>query len=285
MEGDESSLTLFSFDKDVNTWIPLPSMVDTENNLLTGWTDHFSLFDFNIQDWEAARLPSVAGFQVSPFTGAGTYSFPFQVPPGPGGLQPNLSLSYNSQVVDSANSRTQASWVGMGWSLETGYIQRNMNGTAFYEGDDTYTLHVNGISSRLLPVGEGTDGVGDYIEYHPVEENFWRIRYYPEVQYSAYAPDISHWEIWDGEGNHYTFSPGPYYPDYKNCSIEFLRRWQWPLTKVTNRFGQSLVFDYAYENKVTRRCIDQGSQSYHHTAVYPSTIIYPNGDDHRELYA
>ncbi|OGO16652.1 MAG: hypothetical protein A2Z14_09880 [Chloroflexi bacterium RBG_16_48_8] len=171
-QGDEASLTLFTFDEEENTWVPLPSMVDTENNLLTSWTDHFSLFDFNIQDWEAARLPSVAGFQVSPFTGAATYSLPIEVPPGPGGLQPSLSLNYNSQMVDSANSKTQASWVGMGWSLETGYIQRNMNGTADFEGDDTFTLHVNGSSSLLLPVGEGTDGVGDYIEYHPVEENF-----------------------------------------------------------------------------------------------------------------
>jgi RHS repeat-associated protein len=275
VQGDEESLTLFAFDEEENTWIPLPSMVDTENNLLTGWTDHFSLFDFNVQDWEAARLPSVEGFQVSTFTGAATYSFPIQVPPGPGGLQPSLSLSYNSQVVDSANSRTQASWVGMGWSLDTGYIQRNMKGTVFYEEDDTFTLHVNGTSNLLLPVGEGTDGVGDYIEYHPVEENYWRIRYYPEVGYGGYALDISHWEIWDGEGNHYLFNPGPSYPDYKDYRIDLLRRWQWPLTRVTNRFGQSLTYSYETEYKVTRRCTDC-DQAYHQAAVYPSTITYSN---------
>ena len=46
--------------------------------------------------------------------------------PGTAGLQPVLSLSYNSQVFDEGAAFTQASWVGSGWSLNTGAIVRNM---------------------------------------------------------------------------------------------------------------------------------------------------------------
>ena len=60
------------------------------------------------------------------YRGSRLYSYPIRLfPPGAGGWQPSLALTYNSQVVDNANSMTQASWVGMGWSLDTGYIQRN----------------------------------------------------------------------------------------------------------------------------------------------------------------
>ena len=147
-------------------WAPIQSQVDTKGNILNAWVDHFSVFDVNAQNWEAARLPNLQGFQVAAFTGAATYSFPIQVPPGPGGLQPGLSLSYNSLVVDNASGYTQASWVGMGWSLETGYIQRNMKGTMTWLDDDTYSLSANGTGGMMI-IGE--DGF-----YHTTQELFWR---------------------------------------------------------------------------------------------------------------
>lgn len=119
--------SLFYYDEKAGTWMPLPTQVNTTTNQISGSSDHLMVFDFDIQNWEGATLPTVKGFQVALYTDAATYAYPFQLPPGPGGFQPNLQLSYNSQVVDSATNKTQASWVGMGWSLETGYIERDMH--------------------------------------------------------------------------------------------------------------------------------------------------------------
>jgi len=43
-----------------------------------------------------------------------------------GGVQPDLSLAYSSQSVDGRTAATnnQANWIGDGWSMDPGYIER-----------------------------------------------------------------------------------------------------------------------------------------------------------------
>jgi hypothetical protein len=74
LQGHEDSLFLFYFDEEAAGWIPLPSQVHTETNTLIGTSDHLTVFDINEQDWQAATLPTLAGFQVAGFTGAAQYS-------------------------------------------------------------------------------------------------------------------------------------------------------------------------------------------------------------------
>jgi len=133
--GNESMITMFYYDKTRWQWSPILSQVDMVNHTVTGYTNHFSLYATSAQDWNSAKMPTLDGFQVSSFTGAGTYSYPLEVPTGPGGLQPSLSFSYNSQAVDRATSYTQASQVGMGWSFDQGYIERNMHGSNDFLND------------------------------------------------------------------------------------------------------------------------------------------------------
>ena len=109
-----------------------------------------------------------------------------------------------------------------------------------------------------------------------------RIRHYQLENHDGYLRDDSFWLVWDKTGTRYKFGPGPYYPDFKTCGVEMLRRWQWPLVRVRNIFGQELRYEYEYEKKVSvGHC--KGYQSYHSTAVYPVAIYYPH-DRYRVIF-
>jgi len=61
---------------------------------------------------------------VNEFTGDFTYNIPLLEVPGPHGSSYPLSLSYHSGV----NQEEEASWVGYGWTLNPGAINRNTRG-------------------------------------------------------------------------------------------------------------------------------------------------------------
>lgn len=144
---------LYWYDPEQQGWSGLLSWVDDETNTLHGVTNHFSTFDIGVNDWQAAKTPSVEAFQVSTFTGAATYSLPIEVPAGPGGFQPSLSLNYNSQVVDHSTTLSSPGWVGMGWSLDTGSIdlKRNLSGNDHI----SYSLRMNGMSTEIIQTPQG----------------------------------------------------------------------------------------------------------------------------------
>lgn len=60
---------------------------------------------------------------VNPLTGDFTYNLPLLEVPGPEGSYP-LALSYHAAI----QPNEEASWVGLGWSLNPGAIARNVNG-------------------------------------------------------------------------------------------------------------------------------------------------------------
>ena len=78
------------------------------------------------------------------FTGTATTSIPIEVPPGRGGVQPELALVYGS-----ANGN---GWVGMGWKLEKGVVERQTKFGVDYNGDD-YVFRLSGINVELVNIG------------------------------------------------------------------------------------------------------------------------------------
>ncbi|MBC6447576.1 type IV secretion protein Rhs [Actinokineospora sp. HBU206404] len=81
---------------------------------------------------EATSLSPSATWAVSAHTGDFTWSYPMRVPPAAGGLEPDLGLSYRSSAVDGRTSVTnnQPTWVGDGWDLSAGFVERTYGGCA-----------------------------------------------------------------------------------------------------------------------------------------------------------
>jgi RHS repeat-associated protein len=135
-----------------------------------------------------ANLSPTGDHGVALFTGAFTYSYPIAVPPGRRGIQPNLSLLYNSQA--------QNGWLGLGWNFSIGSIQRSTKkGIPTYDdSQDTFVLQFQGQTSQLVSVSTGSDGTGSYTEYRAqIESAFMRLRYY--------APSL--WIATSKDGNQY----------------------------------------------------------------------------------
>lgn len=89
--------------------------------------------------------PEFSGFEpagtsnmVDPFSGDFTYNIPLFELPGPDGGYP-FNLSYHSGVTMDQ----EASWVGLGWSLNHGAITRNMRGIPDEFAGDTVVREVD----------------------------------------------------------------------------------------------------------------------------------------------
>ena len=74
----------------------------------------------------ATSLSPSATWSVSGQSGDFGWSYPLRVPPVPGGLTPDLALAYQSSEVDgrTSASNNQSSWIGDGWELNPGFVER-----------------------------------------------------------------------------------------------------------------------------------------------------------------
>ncbi|MEU7244916.1 polymorphic toxin-type HINT domain-containing protein [Streptomyces sparsogenes] len=122
-------------------------------------------------DYKATSLSPSAAWNTNLNTGDFTWSYGMSVPDVPGGLTPNVGLSYSSGGVDgrTANTNNQSSWVGDGFDLWPGFIERRYkpcaddgvkNADGSKPGDlcwayDNAFISFNGKGGELVP--NGTD--------------------------------------------------------------------------------------------------------------------------------
>ncbi|MEU2429881.1 polymorphic toxin-type HINT domain-containing protein [Streptomyces sp. NPDC007861] len=123
-------------------------------------------------DYKASPLSPSAAWQTNLNTGDFSWSYPMTVPNVPGGLTPNLALSYSSAGVDGRTGSTnnQSSWVGDGFDLSPGFIERRYkpcaeddveNAEGNKPGDlcwayDNAFMTFNGKGGELVPAGTDT---------------------------------------------------------------------------------------------------------------------------------
>jgi len=113
-------------------------------------------------------------FKVDDFTGAAHLGYPLLVPPGRNGLTPKLSLSYSSSGGNS--------WVGVGWDIPIGFIQRRepRKGVPKYDDSDVYELNLGGSPQELVPIGSDEyrlkiEGAYLWIKYYS-SGNYWEVK-------------------------------------------------------------------------------------------------------------
>jgi len=178
----ESELVLFSYDEDQARWLPLPTTVDAGTGVATAIVDHFSAFQISDGAQPSLNyLPNVKGWQTDLFTGAATYGMPLEVPAGPGGVKPPLTLSYNSQTVDGKPGQHEgirAGWTGLGWSLDTGFVALqktyNQDSANYYNlsfGGHAYTL----TRGMALVTGADPNNPSQW-EWKTSDETYLRVR-------------------------------------------------------------------------------------------------------------
>lgn len=171
-------------------------------------------------DYRASTLSPTGSWDVSTGSGAFTYNLPIQLPTPPMGSAPSLALTYNSQSVDgrTSASNNQASWAGMGWDFNVGYIERRYRSCA-QDGLPTigdlcwdspnsdeepsgavYVINLNGVTSELIQDNNGSGS------YHVKDDPGWRV----QRLFNGYGAgrDGEYWVISSQEGHRYYFGWG-----------------------------------------------------------------------------
>ncbi|MFF7205328.1 RHS repeat domain-containing protein [Streptomyces sp. NPDC008141] len=114
----------------------------------------------------ATSLAPSSSWSAGGSNGGFTWKYDINTPDVPGNVAPQLNLSYASQSIDGRTAATnnQANWIGDGWSMEPGYVERRYvsctddmkNGNNSTKvGDlcwkkDNAVLNLNGQSNALI---------------------------------------------------------------------------------------------------------------------------------------
>ncbi len=170
-----------------------------------------------------------AGGTVIPdlFTGTLSYSVPISVPAGRHGTDPGLALSYQS---DYGNG-----WVGVGWELEVGSIERSIKSGVSYTAE-SYVLRTPGSTIDLVNIDNNAN-----IEFRAqIEGAFLNI-----IKVTAADNRIS-WQVTDTDGVRYLYgeTTASRQDDPANADHIF----KWCMDKVIDTNGNFL--DISYDKNV-----------------------------------
>ncbi|GAA1563233.1 RHS repeat-associated core domain-containing protein [Kribbella karoonensis] len=233
-------------------------------------------------DYKATSLAPSGKWQVSDQSGDFTWSYDLRVPPVPSGLTPDLAVSYDSQSVDgrTATSNNQPSWIGEGWDLGVGYIERSYkacaddlngnNGTTktgdLCWGTDNATMSLAGHStplvlengtwrpksddgSRVEHLTDGTNGDNDH--------EYWRVTTTDGTQYVFGRTTDSAWTV-------PVFGNNAGEPCYQTTydAAWCQQAYRWNLQSVTDAHGNTITYKYAPESNLYGRNLGKSAVSY-----------------------
>ncbi|MFJ8959158.1 RHS repeat-associated core domain-containing protein [Lentzea sp. NPDC102401] len=214
----------------------------------------------------ATPLAPSGSWDVTPNTGEFGWNYPLRVPPAPGGFEPELALKYSSSSVDGRTSATnnQASWVGDGWDLSAGFVERSYGACADdktggttppKESGDLCWRTDNAMSSFGELIRDDTSGA-----FRLREDNGSRVDRLTGADNGD--NDGEHWRITTPDGTQYLFGTRkdaawtvPVYgdDDREPChgasfaASSCTQVWRWNLDRVIDRHGNVITYTYAPE--------------------------------------
>ncbi|WP_053175182.1 polymorphic toxin-type HINT domain-containing protein [Nonomuraea sp. SBT364] len=235
----------------------------------------------------ASPLSPSATWDVSPHTGDFTWSYPLRVPPAPGGLEPKLALGYASSIVDgrTSASNNQPSWVGEGWNLSVGFIERrygacaedDMGGTVppetgdlCWRSDNAFITYPGGSGSLVRNDADGDwrleSDDGSRIERLTGADNgddngeHWKITTVGGVQYffGSRSESASTWTVpvFGDDAREPCNNASGFAAS--SCS----QAWRWNLDKVVDPHQNMILYTYDKEVNSYGRNLQDAAVSY-----------------------
>lgn len=234
----------------------------------------------------ATSLQAASTWSSGTSSGTFNWSMPLRVPPVPGGAAPDLTISYSSGVADgkTASENAQASWVGEGFDLSSGFIERtyiscgddkkdgNNSSTTgdlcFFSDDkktnnqrwDNATLSFGSHSGELVRIGntdqwrlQNDDGTR-VTKIGTVSDEYWEVTttdgtkyYFGKKTVNSIATN-SRWTV-PVAGNQ-SGEPGR---ATKFADSFASRAWRWNLDHVVSPTGDSMTYYYAVETNYYKK--------------------------------
>jgi hypothetical protein len=194
-----------------------------------------------------AQMTVPGGFSVRP-DGSASYSIPIQVPPGIGGIEPKISLSYNSR---GGNGQLGVGWTLAGLSViarcpQTSYQDGARTGVS-YSATDRFCL-----DGQRLMATSGSYGATNTV-YAPEIDTYART-----TQGVASGTSLAYFTVRRPDGIVYEYGNTADSRVMAKGSSTLVR--VWALDKVTDAHGNYMTISYTADSTVG--------------GFYPNTITY-----------
>ncbi len=290
----------FYFDEGQHRWRSLQRIAGGNAAVVASLSSHYTDFvnstiarpespqpeSFNANRIQSLPLadPSAGLTMIEPPTanamGTANLSFPIWVPPGRGGMQPSLAITYNSEHDNG--------WVGVGWDLQVSHIEIDtrfgaprydlVDGVPHAVDDPTYLLD----GAALVPVDgpTGASNANPRVYQRRVEGSF------DLIERHGGDPRIYNWVIRDRRGITTRYSTQgalrqlrhdiPYAEGDERRDDGALCVFRWNVTQVTDLFGNTMTFDYAEDRGISPggALVDSVSPGEPFVQLYPDAIHY-----------
>lgn len=237
-------------------------------------------------DYKATQLSASSAWNTNLNTGDFTWSYSLPVTDVPGSFTPQLGLGYSSGGIDgrTANSNNQASWVGDGFDLWPGFIERSYkpcadedvkNSAGIKVGDlcwayDNATVSFNGHSGELVATGTntfrikgddgtkveriyGADATADVRANGARKDEYWKLTTTDGTQYHFGYNRLPGWSTGSAETNSAWTVPVYGNDTDEPCHAATFadswcqQGWRWNLDYAVDAYGNAITYYYNQE--------------------------------------